>query len=173
MPPITETIYIEDVATEEEMKTARKIRTSEGKHVIPVPTFEIKKDFSGFLLDPLQIFKSNGKGKAPYISEKSIIRPTFSYMGKFEISDNVFKQIIDMVVKDIPGVHKIYRARISKHAKFNDGIFIYLEVIIEFGYNINDTMKEMKEKIIKEVEKLTAMNVLNMEIIVKDVYYSE
>jgi uncharacterized alkaline shock family protein YloU len=94
-------------------------------------------------------------------------------MGKFEISDNVFKQIIDMVVKDIPGVHKIYRARISKHAKFNDGIFIYLEVIIEFGYNITDTMKEMKEKIIKEVEKLTAMNVLNMEIIVKDVYYSE
>ena len=171
--PISETIYISDVATEEEMAMARNTRVTQGKHVIPVPTFAIKKDFSGYLLDPLQIFKSTGRGKAPYISEKSIIRPTFSYMGKFEISDNVFKQIIDMVVKDIPGVHKIYRARISKHAKFNDGIFIYLEVIIEFGYNINDTMKEMKEKIIKEVEKLTAMNVLNMEIIVKDVYYSE
>ena len=173
LPPITETIYIQDVATEEEMKTARKIRTSEGKHVVPVPTFEIKKDFSGLLVDPLQIFKSNGKGKAPYVSEKSIIRPTFSYMGKFEISDNVFKQIIDVVVKDIEGVHKIYRARISKHAKYNDGIFIYLEVIIEFGYNVNDTIQELKEKIIKEVEKLTAMNVLNMEIIVKDVHYSE
>ena len=94
-------------------------------------------------------------------------------MGNFKISDTVFKQIIDYVVQDIEGVHKIYRARISKHAKFNDGIFIYLEVIIEFGYNINDTIQEMKDKIIKEIEKLTAMNVLNMEIIVKDVYYSE
>ena len=32
------------------MQTARKIRVTEGKHVIPVPTFEIKKDFSGYLL---------------------------------------------------------------------------------------------------------------------------
>ena len=81
--------------------------------------------------------------------------------------------LLFFVVKDIEGVHKIYRARISKHAKYNDGIFIYLEVIIEFGYNVNDTIQELKEKIIKEVEKLTAMNVLNMEIIVKDVHYSE
>ena len=79
LPEISETIYITDVATEEEMKTARRIRVTEGKHVIPVPTFEIKKDFSGYLLDPLQIFKSKGKGQQPYISEKSIIRPTFSY----------------------------------------------------------------------------------------------
>ena len=27
------------------MKTARNIRVTEGKHVIPVPTFEIKKTF--------------------------------------------------------------------------------------------------------------------------------
>ena len=43
LPKISETIYITDVATEEEMKTARNIRVTEGKHVIPVPTFEIKK----------------------------------------------------------------------------------------------------------------------------------
>ena len=78
LPEISETIYITDVATEQEMQTARRIRVTEGKHVIPVPTFEIKKDFSGYLLDPLQIFKSKGKGQKPYISEKSIIRPTFS-----------------------------------------------------------------------------------------------
>ena len=82
-PQISEYIYIEDVATEEEMKTAKRIRQTEGKHVIPVPTFEIKKDFSGYLIDPLQIFKSKGTGVKPYISEKSIIRPTFSYLRKF------------------------------------------------------------------------------------------
>ena len=70
LPKVSDTTYITDVATEEEMKTARNIRVTEGKHVIPVPTFEIKKDFSGYLLDPLQIFKSKGKGKQPYISEK-------------------------------------------------------------------------------------------------------
>ena len=108
VPEISETIYITDVATEEEMAMARNIRVTEGKHVIPVPTFAIKKDFSGYLLDPLQIFKSKGRGNAPYISEKSIIRPTFSYMGNFQISDTVFKQIIDVVAEKTEGIHKIY-----------------------------------------------------------------
>lgn len=73
------TIYINEVATETEMETAKRIRTTEGKHVIPVPTFEIKRDFAGYILDPLQIFKYR-RNDEPYITEKSIIRPTFSYL---------------------------------------------------------------------------------------------
>lgn len=172
-PPIFETIYIKDVATEEEMATARNVRVTQGKHVIPVPTFAIKKDFSGYLLDPLQIFKSTGKGNVPYVSEKSIIRPTFSYMGNFKISDTVFKQIIDCVADRTKGVNKIYRTIVKKHEGFNDGIYIYIEVIIEFGYNINETMLLLKKKIIREIENLTAMNVLSMEIIVKGVNYNK
>lgn len=172
-PPISETIYITDVATEEEMATARNVRVTQGKHVIPVPTFAIKKDFSGYLLDPLQIFKSTGKGKAPYVSEKSIIRPTFSYMGNFKISDTVFKQIIDCVADKTKGVNKIYRTIIKKHEGFDDGMYIYIEVIIEFGFNINETMSLLRKKIIKEIENLTAMNVLNMDIVVKGVNYNK
>ncbi|MBP3597198.1 MAG: Asp23/Gls24 family envelope stress response protein [Clostridia bacterium] len=170
-PEISETIYIQDVATEEEMKTARNIRVTEGKHVIPVPTFAIKKDFSGFLLDPLQIFKSKGKGKEPYISEKSIIRPTFSYIGNFQISDNVFKQIIEYIAEGMPEIYKIHRIIIKKNPEYNGGIYIYIETIVEFGYNILDTMTKFKSKIKKQIENLTAMNVLNMDIIVKSVNY--
>lgn len=167
--PVSETIYITDVATEQEMEMARNIRVTQGKHVIPVPTFAIKKDFSGYLLDPLQIFKSKGKGKAPYISEKSIIRPTFSYYGNFKISDTVFKQIIDVVISKLESVHKATRVIINRHEGFDDGIYISLEVIINFGYNIKDTMIDLKKKIIKEIDKLTAMNVINMDITVKGV----
>lgn len=170
-PEISETIYIQDVATEEEMKTARNIRVTEGKHVIPVPTFAIKKDFSGFLLDPLQIFKSTGKGNKPYIAEKSIIRPTFSYIGNFQISDNVFKQIIEYNANSLDAVYKIHRIIIKKNADYNGGICIYIEAIVEFGYNIMDTMNIFKTKIKKEIERLTAMNVLDMKLIVKSVHY--
>lgn len=170
-PEISETVYIQDVATEEEMKTARNIRVTEGKHVIPVPTFAIKKDFSGYLLDPLQIFKSKGKGKEPYISEKSIIRPTFSYIGNFQISDNVFKQIIEYIAEKMDEIYKINRIIIKKNTEYNGGIYIYIETIIEFGYNILETMTKFKSRIKKEIENLTAMNVLNMDIIVKSVHY--
>lgn len=112
LPPIEKTIYINEVATEEEMKTAKNIRVTQGKHVIPVPTFEIKKDFSGYILDPLQIFKSRGDNK-PYISEKSIIRPTFSYLGNFTISDTVFRQIVEYLARKEEGIAKIIRTRVE------------------------------------------------------------
>ena len=45
LPKIEKTIYINEVATEDEMEKARNMRVTQGKHVIPVPTFEIKKIF--------------------------------------------------------------------------------------------------------------------------------
>ena len=152
------------------METARRIRITQGKHVIPVPTFEIKKDFSGYLLDPLQIFKSKGKDEAPYISEKSIIRPTFSYLGKFTISDSVFKDIIINVATKVKGVHKIMRIRIDKTAKDVGGVLVYMEVSVNFGTNIVETLNRLKKDARREIENLTAMYVANVEIVAKHIY---
>ena len=170
LPQISETIYIQDVASEEEMKTARHIRVTEGKHVIPVPTFELKKDFSGYLLDPLQIFKSKGIGQKPYISEKTIIRPTFSYMGNFTISDTVFRQIIEHIAEKMPAIYRVVRTRVTSSEM---GPTIYMEVIVTYGYNIQQCLKELKNKAIREIENLTAMNVISLDIVAKSVYVPE
>ena len=164
LPKIQKTIYITDVATEEEINNAKRVRTTEGKHVIPVPTFEIKKDFSGFLLDPLQIFKSKGMGEKPYISEKSIIRPTFSYMGKYTISDTVFRQIIEYIASKTDAVTQIIRVRVTKT---EDGPSIYVEAEVKYGVNLVTKLNEFKEKCIKEIERQTTMNVVQMKIIAK------
>lgn len=170
LPEVSEIIYISDVATEEEMQTARHIRVTEGKHVIPVPTFELKKDFSGYLLDPLQIFKSKGAGQKPYISEKTIIRPTFSYMGKFTISDTVFRQIMEYLAEKMPAIHKVIRTRATNTEA---GPSIYMEVTVTYGYNMQDCLREFKEKARREIENLTAMNVVSLEVVAKSVYFPE
>lgn len=164
LPKIEKTIYIQDVATESEMKAAKNTRITQGKHVIPVPTFEIKKDFSGYILDPLQIFKSKGNGNKPYISEKSIIRPTFSYLGNFKISDTVFRQIVEYLAKKEEGISKIIRTRIENS---DEGPSIYMEVVVVYGNNILDLLNDFKSKCIKEIEKLTAMCVDNINVTVK------
>ncbi len=168
LPKISEIIYITDVATEEEMKTARRIRVTEGKHVIPVPTFEIKKDFSGYLLDPLQIFKSKGKGEKPYISEKSIIRPTFSYLGNFTISDSVFRHIAEYQAEKMPEIYKVLKTRVQNNG---EGPIIYMEVSVVYGYHIPNSLKKFKEKIVKEIENLTAMNVVQLDVIAKQIIF--
>ena len=167
LPEISETTYINEVATEEEMQTARHIRVTEGKHVIPVPTFELKKDFSGYLLDPLQIFKSKGAGQKPYISEKTIIRPTFSYLGKFTISDTVFRQIVEYLAERMQSIYRVVRTRATSTEA---GPSIYMEVIVMYGYNIQEVLKEFKEKARKEIENLTAMNVVSMDVVAKSVH---
>ena len=167
---ISKTIYITDVATEEEMETARRIRVTEGKHVIPVPTFEIKKDFSGYLLDPLQIFKSRGNGQKPYISEKSIIRPTFSYMGNFTISDNVFKQLVEYLAIKQEEVTRVLKTRVRSS---DIGAVIYMEVEVKYGCNVVETLKDFKQKAIREIENWTAMNVAEMDVVAKSIYYDE
>jgi len=170
LPKIEKTIYIEDIATKDEMETARRIRVTQGKHVIPVPTFEIKKDFSGYILDPLQIFKSKGKGKDPYISEKSIIRPTFSYLGNFTISDTVFRQIIEYLASKTEFIDKIIKTRIDN---FPEGPHIYMEVIVNYGSNIMEGLAEFKEKSKKEIEKLTTMSAQKIDIVAKGIKMPE
>ena len=166
LPKIEKIIYIDEIATKEEMETARRIRKTEGKHVIPVPTFEIKKDFSGYILDPLQIFKTKGRGKDPYISEKSIIRPTFSYLGNFTISDNVFRQIAEHLASKTDFIHKVLKTRVEKSEA---GPYIYMEVIVNYGYNIVEGLAEFKDKSKKEIEKLTTMNVQKIDIVAKGI----
>ena len=170
LPKIEKTIYINEVATEDEMEKARNMRVTQGKHVIPVPTFEIKKDFSGYILDPLQIFRSKGKGGNPYISEKSIIRPTFSYLGNFTISDSVFRQIAEQIANNMPSVYEVTRTRVEN---YGDGISIYMETIINYGNNIIDVMQELKNKTKKEIEKQTAMNVLKVDLVAKGIHMEE
>ena len=169
LPKPEKTIYINQVATETEMETARRIRTTEGKHVIPVPTFEIKRDFAGYILDPLQIFKYR-KNEKPYISEKSIIRPTFSYLGKFTISDTVFRQITEYVAKKTEGIHRVSRVRVESDIGATN---IYVEVYVIFGYNIVNVLREFKQKVKKEAEKLTTMNVQEVSVMAKGVHMPE
>ena len=170
LPKISKTIYITDVATEQEMETARRIRVTEGKHVIPVPTFEIKKDFSGYLLDPLQIFKSRGNGEKPYISEKSIIRPTFSYMGNFTISDNVFKQLAEYLANKLEEINRVLKIRVTNS---DEGAVIYMEVEVIYGCKVVETLKDFKQKAIREIENWTSMNVAQMDVVAKSIYYKE
>ena len=93
----------------------------------------------------LQKYQTLGKGKEPYISEKSIIRPTFSYLGRFTISDLVFRQILEYLATQTPAIYKILKTRVEN---YGEGAKIYMEVTIIPEYNkyYLDLAKEEKEK---------------------------
>jgi uncharacterized alkaline shock family protein YloU len=165
LPPVKERIFIEDIATPDEIKKAQEIRKTQGKHVIPVPTLAIKKDFSGYFLDPLQIFRKKGQGHYQLIGEKSVVRPTFTYMGKYTISDYAIFQIVEIALTKIKGAHKISRFRVDTHP---EGIYVEMDLTVVYGMVIKPLLLEVQTKVCEEVENLTALNILGVNVTAKN-----
>lgn len=161
---ISEKVYITDVADEFEIKQAITTRREQGKHVIPVPTFEIKKDFSGYFLDPLRIFRRKGKGNFQLDDEKSVVRPTFSYLGNYTISDYTVYQIVEYVVTNMKGVSKISRFRAENRP---EGTYMEMDLVLIYGCPIRSLIQEIQRKLSAEVEKLTALNIKQVNVTVK------
>lgn len=161
------TVYIEEVATPEQMEEARKSRTEDGKHVVPVPTFEIKDQFSGYFLDSLKMFNLfNRDENDEKVTEKTIIRPTYSYLGKFYISPNVINDIISYVVSKIDGVSKVLKVNTQKYV---DGMKLDIDIEIKFGKNIPKLSSEIKNVVIYAVDNATGINLFGININVKSI----
>ena len=97
-------IYIEDITTEEERETAREERVVKGKHVVPAPSMQLKRSFSGFFMDPLRVFRGMDVGMA---AERTVGRPPFSYQGEYFVEDKVLDDIIRCVCDVIPEVSRV------------------------------------------------------------------
>lgn len=162
--PIKKIIRIEDVATPQEMEAAVKMRTTEGKHVIPVPVFEIKNDFSGYFLHPLRTLKKSfGKSSAAQ-EDKSIVRPTFSYMGQYTISDSVVSNIAAFEAMKVDGVTRVNSVAVNNSS---DGARIQIALTLRFGSIIPRLVPVVQHLIIESVDYHTSVNVIKVDVYIK------
>ena len=165
---IYKTIYIEDVTTEEQRKEATRSRNQEGKHVVPVPTLEIKKQFSGYFMDSLKnlSFKNKDNSKELEMTEKTIIRPTYSYLGKYIIAENAINSIISHVSLKVDGVTRVYRINTSK---FNYGMKLDIEIEIKYGMRIPQVCQSLKNAIVYALDNAAGINLFGININVKSI----
>ena len=167
LPLPSEIVRIEDIATPTEITRARESRLKEGKHIIPVPTIELKPHFSGYLIDPLQIFFKKPQARYRRIGEKSIVRPTFSYYGKLLISDAAIEVIVDYVATTDMQITKTGQVAIKNSHDKEKGISISLDVTIRYGSNIREVVSQAQLRIKAMVEYMTGMTVREVNIEVK------
>lgn len=165
LPAIESTVYIETITTENEREIAVKQRHELGKHVIPVPTFQIKREFSGYFLDPLKIIRERGRGGKERFVEKSVVRPTYSYLGEYIISDRVIGDIVDCIAKGENGDLKVIRV-ITENTK--NGIRLTVLILINYGVKIIEAAKSFQKLVASQVEQMTAFNIDCVDIEVRD-----
>ena len=161
-------------ASQAEIEKAQHCRLKEGKHIIPVPTIELKPHFSGYLIDPLDIFFKRSKNTRRKLGEKSIVRPIFSYYGKLIISDDAISAIVNKVAID-NGIAKTKHVRIRRDTEHNSekGIDIKLDVLLYYGEPFNELVYNTQEKIRTAIEYMTGMNVKKVDILVKSFIFDD
>jgi len=169
LPKAGERIDIESLTTEDERKLAKYRRNELGQHVIPAPTLEVKRDFSGYFIHPLKILKDIRDGRSQG-TERSVVRPTFSYFGSFSISDGAIKDIVHAAARDIPSIASIPSIFVKKR---KDGVIIDAGVVIRAGDPIMESARQLQSAIKENIEEMTAMNVLGADINIENLAWRE
>ncbi len=78
--PIHRVIAIEEVSTREEISRALRIRAEQGKHIIPVPGVEIKRQYPHIFFESVKILLKGKKGlrrSEEEVVEKTVVRPEY------------------------------------------------------------------------------------------------
>jgi uncharacterized alkaline shock family protein YloU len=168
LPRPDKVIQITDIASEEEIRRARRIRRVEGKHVIPAPTFEVRKSFSGYLVDPLRLFARDlaRPGAGTRVIEKSMVRPTFNALGRFFIADTVVAAIAERACLEVPGVLEARRGRVDMQS---GGVFIAVDLTLRLGTHLPAVLRAAQARAKAVVEETTALNVLGLDVVARRV----
>lgn len=159
-------IRIEDVSTEQERRLAKTIRVTEGQHTIPVPSMEIKHEFSGYFADPLaklrrRFDRERGIDSPVNDVERTVVRPTFSGLGTYSMSDEAIVHMIGFIIERIPGVAGMKSCRLSKEVY---GVALDLQLSLYFGFNAQDVLGRVQARLSKQVEDYTSINVLAVNV---------
>lgn len=166
LPRIGKRIYIDQITTENERAIARKHREEMGQHVIPAPTFQLKGQFSGYFMMPVRmLLKELGVLNIKDISEKSVVRPTYSYLGDYKISQRVLADIVECVKRETPGVEEIGKVAVMQ---VNEGINVFVTANFKYGVNLPETAGTFQRDAVKKLEEMTAFNINKMDLEIRE-----
>ncbi len=166
LPPPQKIIHIEEIASREEIEKAIKSRQVEGKHVIPVPSIEIKRNYSQIFSNSIKVFfskKNPFKKNDGKLFEKSIVQPEFSKKGRIEISEAALTQMVMHCVAECEPAVRVNKMTIKTDSR---GYRIIITIDVPFGTQLTGKIHKMQKYIIDKIESYTGILIEEVSIII-------
>ncbi|MEA4923629.1 MAG: hypothetical protein VB031_09825 [Eubacteriaceae bacterium] len=160
---VDEMIHIEDITTEKQREIAGKQRSQQGKHVVPAPSVQLKRQFSGYFMHPMRMFKGWNLGRDAD-SEKSVVRPTYSYLGNFFISDRVITDIVEQTADRTDGIAAVIRTFVENRA---GELRLTVLVTTAADRNAFEVCGSLQERCTRVIGDMTAFNVKGIDVEVR------
>ena len=166
LPQPQKIIHIEEIASHEEIEKAIKSRQVEGKHVIPVPSIEIKRNYSQIFSNSIKVFfqrknifnKNDGK-----LFEKSIVQPEFSKKGRIEISEAALTQMVMHCVSECEPAVRVNKMTIKTNSR---GYKIIITIDVPFGTQLTGKIHKLQKYIIDKIESYTGILIEEVSIVI-------
>ncbi|GMO27319.1 MAG: hypothetical protein Ta2B_08000 [Termitinemataceae bacterium] len=167
LPSPSKIIKIEDFASEKDIENAIRMRRVEGKHIIPVPSAEVKKNYPDIFHSAIAIFKPVKVRPpittVPVLQEKSLVRPAYSKIEKLIISE---KSLNLMVLNCVDEYNKQIVVQKITTSDSGSGYKFALTIDIPFGTQLEKNILELRQYITENIEKYTGILIEEVNIII-------
>ncbi len=167
LPAPSKVFKIEEFASKEEIETAIQIRSSEGKHVIPVPTIEITRNYPQIVYDSMRIFFKK-RLPVPWkkkVFEKTIVRPEFGKRGKITISEAALGQMVVHCLDEFDETIKVKKVLVKHDA---EGYILTVKLKVPMKSQISGILKELQQYIADSLERYGGVIVSQIHIEIDD-----
>jgi adenylate kinase family enzyme/uncharacterized alkaline shock family protein YloU len=165
LPLPLKVIKIEDISTQDEIDRAIRTRRIEGKHIIPVPSIEIKRNYPNIFYNAIKIFKRKKLpvGLPPSVHEKSVVRPEYSRRGKVIISEAALSQMVIHCVDEYNKTIKIKKIMVKDD---DMGYRLVITIDVPYGIQLGGNIHELQRYIIDNIERYTGILIEEVNIII-------
>ena len=166
---------IEEVSDPESIKEALTLRAKENRHVIPLPTFAIKKEFPGYIIDPLRSFfsfPSSLPEGAPV--ERSVVRPVFSTLGGFYIAEQVITRLVEYISSKTPGIYKVMHVALENGSK---KVVLNIDLAIDLvrvpDMKLDGVLREVQRTVKEAIEYQTGFYLDEVNVSARKIHLDE
>lgn len=164
LEPISQMVRIEDIASQEEMETARTLR-HEGNHAIPLPKIQVEEAGLGRWIRGVRgIFHPESRKQKQKASEMTIVHPRFVHGGIF-IHDRVFKGIVSKVIQSESFVVKHLHTEVDTKM----GVFILAHLSVQYDKDLYHRCKSLAERVQKELKTITGLPQIHVGVHIQDI----
>jgi len=167
LPLPSKIIKIEDISSQEEIERAIRTRRIEGKHVIPVPSIEVKRSYPNIFYKAIKIFRRKtgpvGLSAPPSVHEKSLVRPEYSKRGKVIISEAALSQMVIHCVDEFNPDIRIKKIMVKDDKM---GYRLVITIDVPYGIQLGGNIHALQQYIIENIERYTGILIEEVNIII-------
>jgi hypothetical protein len=170
LPQPARIIFIEEVASQDDIDNALRMRRVEGKHIIPVPSVEVKRGYPDIFFSPISIQKRSKFlvpiQTVPVVREESVVRPMYSMPQKLLISNKALSLMVKNCVNEFNAGFYVKKIEVED---VNTGYRLVVTTDVNFGIELEKKVCKLRLYITENIEKYTGILIEEVNIIIDKV----